>query len=396
MRIACVYLHNMAVQLAVVNNPGLAGPLVIGGLPFEAGSVLDASPEAMASGVKPRMALRQAYSLCPDARFLPSNKAACEEAFEEVLRVLDHTSPIVDVEKLGCAYIDVTGVPEEQELIREMSLNIRSSTRLESYVGVSTGKFFARTAAFTSKSEIPLILGVGAEKEFIAPYSVEFLPCLPETRERLHLLGIRFIGQLTRFPREALIAQFGLEGKKAYELATGFDPSLLVPRKKPETAVDTIELCPPLESCIDIARACEVVLYRLLPEIKNQGKLCSKVCLRLKFESSPPQAKALPFKNATISQPAIMKRIEAWLQEIKVPAPVNGVEISLRFIGEEGRRLPLWRDFKEERGPGKVARELKARFGYQPLKRVQVVDQGAILPERRTRLIEIVEQKLEP
>jgi len=40
---------------------------------------------------------------------------------------------------------------------------------------------------------------------------------------------------------------------------------------------------------------------------------------------------------------------------------------------------------------GKMTEALRSRFGYQPLKKVEVVDPGAIFPERRTRLVELNE-----
>jgi hypothetical protein len=250
--------------------------------------------------------------------------------------------------------------------------------------------------AFTSQSGMPVILADGSEQAFIAPYSIDLLPCLPEMREQLHLLGIKSIGQLSLFSRDALIAQFGLEGQRAYELATGCDTSLLVPKKKPDVAVDTMELCPPLESRIDVSKACEVILERLLPGIKTKGKLCYEVWLQLRFESCSLEAKKLHLKRATTSQRAIIKRIEAWLEGTRLPAPINEIELVLRLTNEKGERPSLWHEFKGDQGLGRAAQELKSRFGYQPLKRIKVIDRGAILPERRCRLIEVVDEEFEP
>lgn len=90
MRIACVLIHNFAVQVAIVGSPQLDGqPSIIGGLPFEAKTVYDASPQAIACGVKP---------------------------------------------------------------------------------------------------EVPVIVLLGKEKEFIVPFSIDFLPCSVETKKRLSLI----------------------------------------------------------------------------------------------------------------------------------------------------------------------------------------------------------------
>ncbi|MCL0070334.1 hypothetical protein M1N44_00945 [Dehalococcoidia bacterium] len=61
MRVACVLIHNFAVQAAVTHDPQLGRrPLVTGGSSFESKPVYDASPEAAACGVEPGMPLRRA------------------------------------------------------------------------------------------------------------------------------------------------------------------------------------------------------------------------------------------------------------------------------------------------------------------------------------------------
>ena len=89
MRIACVFIHHLAVQIALDEEPGLNGkPLIMGGLPFEAKPVLDASLEAISCGVKPGMPLREARALCPEAVFLTTDGGTYKQAFEKVLQVL--------------------------------------------------------------------------------------------------------------------------------------------------------------------------------------------------------------------------------------------------------------------------------------------------------------------
>ena len=224
MRIACILVHNLPVQVALRSNPNLQGrPLVIGGLPFETKPVYDASPEAMACGIKPGIPLRQAYALCAEATFLPLEEKRCEETFEKTVDVLENFSPAIDVEGLGCTYIDATGVSNEQELAGDIVASISAETGLSSSSGVGSGKFLSRVAALTSRPGIPIVVLQGEEKDFVTPFSIDLLPCSDEARERLYLFGIRFIGQLSRFSCEALVAQFGSDGASLYEFSRGID-----------------------------------------------------------------------------------------------------------------------------------------------------------------------------
>src|SRR4030042_2625011 len=97
MRIACVYINHFAVQVETREQPDLSGkPLIIGGFPHERKTVIDCSAEASRYQVYPRISLRQAYHLCPEAIFLPLNEELYHQAFEEVLSILDGFSPAVE------------------------------------------------------------------------------------------------------------------------------------------------------------------------------------------------------------------------------------------------------------------------------------------------------------
>jgi len=393
MRIGSVLIQNLAVQLALADDPSLHGrPVVIGGLPFEAKPVYDASPQVIACGVKVGMPLREAYALCPTAKFLPSAQARYEHIFEQVAGVLERFSPVVDVEKLGCAYIDITGVQDEANLCQDMFRNICAETGLRACLGVSGGKFFSYVAAFTSKPGNPVILSPGQENDFVASFSAGFLACSDESKERLYLLGIRFIGELTQFSRAALVAQFGGDGTLMHDLARGIDRCPLIPRAKPEMIANSVTLDYPAVSYVEILQVCEVMLRRLLDRAKEQGKLCREVCLRLGSASGMLQERKLSLREPTTSIRLILSRLQTWLETVRLSSGVEEVGLSLSLTGEQVRKLSLWLDKQRaEEGLVKAAQELKLRFGYQPIKKSRAVNPEPILPERRFTLNDALE-----
>jgi len=393
MRIACVLIHNLAIQLALTSDPTLRGrPLVIGGLPLETQPVYDASAEAIACGIKHGMLLYQASGLCPEATFLPSDERRYEEVFEEVVNILEKFSPVVDIEELGCVYLDVSGVHSEQSLAREISASISADTGLGSCLGICSGKFFSRVAALTSRPGAPVVVSEGKEEDFIAAFSIDFLPCSAETREHLQMLGIRFIGQLSEFSKEALVAQFGRDGILVRELAHGIDRTSLTARKKPEVVVDAVEIDPPAVAYVELLQSCQVMLERMLSSIKAQGKVCREVLLRISFTAGAVQERRLYLKEATGSTATILSRLRTWLESIMFPAPAIEVGLSLFPVREQGKRLYLWPEQQRMRkGLSKAASEFRLRFGYQPLKKVQTVEPSPIIPERRFRLIDALE-----
>ncbi|MCX8125873.1 MAG: hypothetical protein N3E40_01840 [Dehalococcoidia bacterium] len=393
MRIACVLVHNLAVQVAIAANPSLVGrPLVIGGLPFESKPVYDASPEAIASGVRIGMPLREAHAACPGAEFLPAEESRYMWVFGKVADILEKFSAVVDVERLDCAYIDISGVQDEASLCREILRQIHADTGLSACLGVSNGKFFSHIAAFTGKDETPVIVVPGQEKDFVAPFSVDTLPCSEESKERLRLLGIRFIGELARFSKEALVAQFGSEGVLMHALACGIDPSPLVPRQKTETASESVRLDFPAVTVKEILHTCEAVLHRLVPGLSNQAKLCREVTIKLSFASGLSEERKLPLKEPTHSIKSILLRLRTWLEAVKFPSEVVEVELSLALTKEQGKKLSLLPN-RNQRDDGvlKAAEELELKFGYQPIKKSREVSPRPILPERRFTLSDVLE-----
>ena len=396
MRVACILINNIPVQVVLSSNPDLRGePLIIGGLPFEGKSVCDASPEAMAHGIRPGMSLRDAYALCPNATFLPSDKRRYDESFEKVINVLRNFSPVVDVERPGSAYIDATGISNEQEFANDVVGSISSETGLNPSLGIGNSRFISRVAAFTSGSGTSSVVPQGREEGFVTPFSIDFLPCSDETRERLYLFGIRFIGQLSRFSREALVTQCASEGVMLYELSHGIDRTPLTPTKKPEVTVTT-ELEPPATIYLQILHVCQVMLEKPLDKVRAQGKVCHEILVKTVFASGVSQEKRLPLKEHTLSVSVILDRLRTWLESITFPAPVIRVEISLLLARETGKSLRLWPEHQRAgKLPIKLANELRTRFGYQPLKRIEVAESGAILPERRFRLVDLLEEETE-
>jgi len=384
---------NLAVQVAFAASPALLGrPLVIGGFPFESKPVYDASPEAVACGVRGGMPLHEAYALCPEAEFVPPDESRYRQAFEKVADTLEEFSPVVDVEKVGCAYVDIGAVRDEASLCHEILRRIHVDTDLSVCLGVSSGKFFSRIATFTAQPEAPVIVSPGKEIEFVAPFSVDFLPCSEESKGRLRLLGIRLIGELALFSKEALVAQFGSDGALMHDLACGIDRCALVPRQKPELLAESIRLDSPAVTVMEISQACEAILQRLLPKINEQGKLCREVIVRLGFASGLSEERRLPLKEPTTSIRSILSRLWNWLETAKFSSGVEEVQLSLSLAKEQGKKLSLWPDKKRtDKGVLKVADELKLRFGYQPIKKSREVNPRPILPERRFTLTDVLE-----
>jgi len=96
------------------------------------------------------MELRQAYQLCPQALFLPARERVYEEAFQGVLAVLDHFSPVVEVVSLGLAFMDLTGAARlsgEIDLARLIARKVEEEAGFRPQIGLGGSRFVAEMAA---------------------------------------------------------------------------------------------------------------------------------------------------------------------------------------------------------------------------------------------------------
>ena len=88
MRLLHLYRPHLPLELAMAraSEPFPPGPLVLGGRPWDPGTVIDANPDARALGVRRGIPLASAHRLAPEAVFVDpdpdADRAAAEAAFE--------------------------------------------------------------------------------------------------------------------------------------------------------------------------------------------------------------------------------------------------------------------------------------------------------------------------
>src|SRR3954470_3410160 len=97
MLLACVLIPNFPLRLAVLGQPALDGlPLVLTSPSTTRPLVADASPEAVALGIRIGMPLREVHAVPPHTVFIPANPVRDGLEFEKVLRHLETVSPALE------------------------------------------------------------------------------------------------------------------------------------------------------------------------------------------------------------------------------------------------------------------------------------------------------------
>lgn len=228
-------------------NPRLKGqPILVGGTERR-GVVASANYAARPFGIHAGMPMAEAKRLCPHAIFVEGNPQKYVHTSLQVLDVLKSFTPAVEPFSIDEAFMDLTQVPyagkpgpEERDPATILDAAIPTAHAIQravmrrvgltATIGIANCKYVAKMASGVQKPRGLTVLTTERYRERFWERGVQELWGIGEkTSESLAKLGIRTIGQLSKFPREFLTYHFGLNGEHMQEAALGRDETPVVP-----------------------------------------------------------------------------------------------------------------------------------------------------------------------
>ena len=384
MRIACVQIPRFAVEAERQRHPEIAARLILIG---EA-TVLDCSLGADVSGVRRGIRMSEAIALCPAAVVLAPDAPHYQRMFDDVLTLLDELSPEIEPAEPGTAFISLAGLSIGSHVFAEELISSLHKRRgFMASVGIASGKFAARVAATIARPGTSKIVPPGDEAAFLAPLSCSHLPASEAMLWRLKLLGIETIGDVAKLPLGAFQQQFGPEGKRCWELASGLDNDPIVSRVTESTVVRRLQLPAPAIALEAIFAALERLVFAAYSDRARQGHWVRKAAVRGVLDGGGAWELAVPFREALSDPKAAWFAIKNAVTRHPPERPVEELEVELVGLsGESGKqgsmfesKGKLWRQVEE------AARHLStATTGKPSLGRIVEVEPWSRIPERRT------------
>lgn len=416
MRLLHLYRPHLPLQLARsrASEPFPTGPLILGGRPWDPGPVIDADPEARTLGVRRGMPLGSAHRLVPEATFVDHDADADRRTVEDAFEALGAFSPGI----AGCTdpadpafglfEVQVDGLeplwgPEPVLVDRLVAALDGSLGRVEDddprarggvRAGIAGTRFAATIAAVHARPGEPVVVAPGGEAGFLAAYPSTLLTTDPDVRARLVRFGLRRIGAVAELARSALIARFGEEGARIHARARGEELEPFRPRRSPERLV----LGLPLEPAAEDLEPLRFVLHRLASALTEQltarGLAAASARLHLDLDlafarAGTPSALDVEqrFPEPTAEAEAIERLLFARLERTPPPAAVARLVLELDgTTPAAGQQLLLFspQAARGARLEWQLAR-LALTFGEDRVRRVDLVDPEAPLPEARWR-----------
>jgi DNA polymerase-4 len=215
-------------------------PVIVGADPRGGkgrGVVAAASYEARRYGIHSAQPISKAYRLCPAAVFLRGRYERYEEVSESIMSVFREFTPLVEPVSLDEAFLDVTGTQRlfgsPERIGRRIKARIVEKENLTASVGIGTNKMVAKIASDLKKPDGFVLVPGNETAIFLAPLPVSRLWGVgPKTDAALQRLGIHTIGDLARYPEDALNRIFGKNGRAMREYASGMDEDPVVPERE--------------------------------------------------------------------------------------------------------------------------------------------------------------------
>ncbi|MGE5255217.1 MAG: DNA polymerase IV [Hyphomicrobiales bacterium] len=366
-----------------LDNPWLRGRCVIVGGTSGRGVVSAASYEARKFGVRSAMPVYRARQLCPQGVFIHPRMDRYQEVSGRVMEILREFSPLVEPVSIDEAFLDLTGTEQlfgsPAELSRTIKNRIREAVHLTCSVGAAPNRFLAKVASDFQKPDGLTVIQPDQVAAFIDRLPIDKVPGVgPRTQPRLEQLGVRFLGDIRRFPEPTLESIFGAYGRRLLELSRGIDPTPVTPDSKAKSVSS--------ECTLEADTADPAALTRCLLEqadevaagLRKEGVKARTVVLKIRHADFKRFTRRTTFDPPTQSSKVLYRHAARLLREYRFTQKVRLVGLGATgFVpvsAPQQQELFAGEDTSQE-GWEKVDRTLeriKRRYGEKVIRRASL------------------------
>ncbi|MBW2145533.1 MAG: DNA polymerase IV [Deltaproteobacteria bacterium] len=366
------------------DRPELRGrPVVVGGPVKGRGVVSAASYEARSFGIHSAMPMAEALRRCPHAVFLPVRMKRYQEVSSVIRGVLLRFTPLVEHLALDESFLDVTGsqtlLGPAKEIAGRIKREIFEATGLTASAGVASNKFVAKIASDLDKPDGLVVVPHDGVHMFLEHLPVSRIWGVGRVTSRiLEEMGIRSIGQLSRFPVDLLESRLGKTGLEIRKLACGEDDRPVEPYTDARSVSHEETFARDIRDRETIRRE----LYRLTEKVgyrlRKRGLRGNVVQLKVRYPDFSTVTRRVTLQKPTNNDRVIFQEVQRLLDRTEA----GRKNIRLLGVGISGLR-PEEMEGQLGLFPGqerRIEEEIKAvdrireRFGPDAIKRGIVLD----------------------
>jgi DNA polymerase IV len=373
-------------------RPELRGrPVAVCPGAVRASTVISASREARALGVRTIMRLYEALQICPDLTVLEPDASRYRVVSERLLRLLDSYSPRVLPLSIDEAAVDLAGTPSLRRDLLEVGREVKRRLRdevgdwLTCSVGFSTNIFLAKQAAELEKPDgLQLIDHHNLEQVFSRLQLTNLTGISEANAARMRRAGIITPLHLLRASRHALRRQvFGsIVGEAWYLRLRGYETESFeaVERKSlSHSHVLPRPVSDPEEVRALMLRFCDRLGRRLRREGLVAGRM--EVSVRTDGGASRHQQRRQERLSATDDLYALAR--ELW-ERIGERRPIRSMAIALSELSPAAvSQLDLFEAVRpRSEQVSALQDQLRDRFGERAVVSARLLNRGDLAPDR--------------
>lgn len=374
------------------DHPAYKGrPVIVGADPKRGkgrGVVAACSYEARAFGIRSAMPISRAYHLCPHAIFLPVRMDHYEEVSEEILRIFRRYTDLVEPLSIDEAFLDVTGSTrlfgEPTRIARRIKAEIWREERLTASVGVAPNKFVAKIASDFKKPDGLVVVRPEEVAAFLADLSVAYLWGVgKKTAASLQALGITTIGELARWPEDALSKRLGALGEELHGLSRGIDDRPVIPEAPAKSMGAETTFAIDLEDPHQIRQHLLRLAERVSARLRREGSAGATITLKLRFADFTTLTRSCTLREPITLTEEIYSRALALFQKILLrgrKVRLVGIAVSKLTAKTSPIQIPLFPSDPRKERAAEAVDEIRRRFGEG-----RVVRASLLSPRSRRR-----------
>ena len=341
-------LNSFYASVELLDHPELRDrPVAVCGDPSSRHGVILAKNEpAKRFQVKTAETVWQARRKCPGLILLPAHHWKYREYSKKVNAVYERYTDLVEPFSIDESWLDVTGTlhlfgGDARALADEIRRVLREELHLTVSVGVSFNKIFAKMGSDYKKPDATTVISRENYRELLWPLPVTDLLFVGRAAARvLEQYGVRTIGDLAAYDREALGKLLGRQGYTLHDYASGAEHSPVVPAREqpgPKSVGNGLTFPRNLEGWAELRTAVTELSDEVAVRLRKHALKCTTVQVTIR----DPNFKDI-CRQKRLSAPTYVSRdlTDAAMELIRASwnpkAPVRALTITAQNLVEEG------------------------------------------------------------
>ena len=341
-------LNSFYASVELLDHPELRDrPVAVCGDPESRhGIILAKNEPAKAFQVKTAETIWQARRKCPDLVLLPAHHGKYRAYSQKVNAIYERYTDLVEPFSIDESWLDVTGTlhlfgGDGKALADEIRREVREELGLTVSVGVSFNKVFAKMGSDYKKPDATTVITRENFQDLLWPLPVTDLLFVGKAAARvLAEYGIRTVGDLARFDREALGNILGKGGYTLHDYAAGEEHAPVVPARDlpgPKSVGSGLTYPRNLRGWAELRSALTELADEVAARLRRHALKCTAVQVTIRdpnFKDICRQKKlAAPTYVSRDLAEAAMELVRASWRE---RAPVRALTVTAQNLVEEG------------------------------------------------------------